>query len=347
MKNKNLVVLLVLVLIASAFTGCVQKVEGTEAATVNGESISIEDYKDELLLYKNMYESQYGPDIWTLEMEEGKTFERHLKEVVLDTMVLDKALEQEALNNGFEVTEEELDEQFDIYKEQFPSEEDFDAYLKSNNLSEDYIKNSMKKDQLINKYINDYVENIDFSEEELKDYYDANKNQIDSVKASHILVKDPVLAQDILAKLYEGGDFEELAAEHSIDGSAQRGGDLGYFKRGDMIPEFEEVAFSLETGELSGLVESQYGIHIIKVMDRKVTFEDNREDLKEALKNQKYNEKLEEVKENAEIEKIVDYEEIDLGIEESPEEVQSEEDIENPEDIEDAEEENNNSEDTE
>ena len=205
----------------------------------------------------------------------------------------------------------------------------------------------MKKDQLINKYINDYVENIDFSEEELKDYYDANKNQIDSVKASHILVKDPVLAQDILAKLYEGGDFEELAAEHSIDGSAQSGGDLGYFKRGDMIPEFEEVAFSLEIGELSGLVESQYGIHIIKVMDRKVTFEDNREDLKEALKNQKYNEKLEEVKENAEIEKIVDYEEIDLGIEESPEEVQSEEDIENPEDIEDAEEENNNSEDTE
>jgi len=101
-----------------------------------------------------------------------------------------------------------------------------------------------------------------------------------------------------------------------------------------MIPEFEEVAFTLETGELSGLVESQYGIHIIKVMDRKVNFEDNELEVKEALKNQKYNEKLEEVKENADIEKLVDYDEIDLGIEESSEVPESEEDSEDLEDLE-------------
>jgi len=337
MKNKKIVLFLVLVLIATAFTGCVQKAEGTEAATVNGESISIEQYKKELALYKNMYESQYGNDIWSIEMEEGKTFERYLKEAVLDTMVLDKALEQEALDSGFEVSEEELNEQFDAYKGQFPSEEEYNSYLESNDLSEEYVKDSMKKDQLINKYINDYVENLELSEDELKEYYDSNKEQIDSVKASHILVENPVLAQDILAKLYEGEDFEELAAEHSIDGSAQSGGDLGYFKRGEMIPEFEEVAFTLETGELSGLVESQYGIHIIKVMDRKVNFEDNELEVKEALKNQKYNEKLEEVKENADIEKLVDYDEIDLGIEESSEVPESEEDSEIPESEEESE----------
>lgn len=346
MKNKTLIVLLVVIMVTAAFTGCVQKVEGSEAATVNGDSISIEDYKKELALYKNMYESQYGQDIWTIEMEEGKTFERYLKEAVLDTMVLDKALEQEAIENGFEVTEEELNEQFEVYKGQFPSEEEFEAYLSSNQLSEEYIKNSMEKDQLINKFITDYVENIEISEDELKEYYDNNKEQIDSVKASHILVEDPILAQDILAKLYEGEDFAELAAEHSIDGSAQSGGDLGYFKRGEMIPEFEEVAFSLEVGELSGLVESQFGIHIIKVAERKVTFEDNKAEVEESLKNEKYNEKLEDVKESAEIEKLVDYDEIDLGTEgsgEVPEDTESPEDAEAPEDAEDTE----NTEDTE
>lgn len=87
-----------------------------------------------------------------------------------------------------------------------------------------------------------------------------------------------------------------------------------------MIPEFEEVAFSLDVGDLSGLVESQFGIHIIKVTEKQTTFEENREAVEEQYRSTLFNERVTEVKENAEVEKSVDYDKIDLGIEESPEE---------------------------
>ena len=88
-----------------------------------------------------------------------------------------------------------------------------------------------------------------------------------SIRCSHILVKNKAAAEEILAKLKNGEDFAKLAGEYSIDGSRRRGGDLGDFTRGVMVREFEEAAFSLQKGEVSGIVKTQFGYHIIKRME--------------------------------------------------------------------------------
>ncbi|KYK36045.1 MAG: peptidyl-prolyl cis-trans isomerase [Theionarchaea archaeon] len=89
------------------------------------------------------------------------------------------------------------------------------------------------------------------------------------VKASHILVKKRSEAEKILEELKKGASFAELAKKHSECPSRKRGGDLGWFGRGKMVPEFEEAAFSLKKGELSDIVKTQFGYHIIKATDTK------------------------------------------------------------------------------
>lgn len=89
------------------------------------------------------------------------------------------------------------------------------------------------------------------------------------VRAEHILVQTEAQAIVLETKLKNGADFEELAKQHSICPSGQRGGDLGYFGKGQMVPEFEKVAFSMAIGEISEPVETQFGWHIIKVLDKR------------------------------------------------------------------------------
>lgn len=91
----------------------------------------------------------------------------------------------------------------------------------------------------------------------------------DEVKASHILVKDEAKAKDIYAKLKKGQSFEKLAEENSIDGTKKNKGDLGYFTKGQMVKEFEQAAFSLEKGQFSKPVKTNFGWHIIKLNDKR------------------------------------------------------------------------------
>lgn len=89
------------------------------------------------------------------------------------------------------------------------------------------------------------------------------------VRASHILVDSLEKANWIIAELKKGGDFTALARKYSSCPSGKQGGDLGFFSKGQMVKEFEDVAFSLESGKVSGPVKTQFGYHIIKVTERK------------------------------------------------------------------------------
>jgi parvulin-like peptidyl-prolyl isomerase len=89
----------------------------------------------------------------------------------------------------------------------------------------------------------------------------------DRIRCAHILVEKESVAKEVLDKLNKGEDFSKLAAQYSIDGSRKRGGDLGFFTRGIMVKEFENAAFSLDKGETSGLVKTQFGYHIIKRLE--------------------------------------------------------------------------------
>ncbi len=124
------------------------------------------------------------------------------------------------------------------------------------------------------------------TEEQAREVYDreaANLESAEQVHARHILVDDEATAQDLINQLNGGADFQELAIEHSNDPGAADGGDLGYFTREEMVSDFSDAAFSLQPGEYSGPVETQFGWHIILVEDRSTPVAQPFEELKDGL----------------------------------------------------------------
>ena len=158
----------------------------------------------------------------------------------------------------------------------------------------------------------------------MQTYYNENKDEfyVDEVKASHILIKTiddennelsdekkaeaKEKAQEVLAKVKSGEDFATLAKEYSEDtGSAINGGDLDFFPRGYMVEPFEKAAFSMKVGEVSDLVESNFGYHIIKVTDKvdeQKPFDEVKDDIKTTLQSENYNKQIEKLKSNAKVE---------------------------------------------
>jgi foldase protein PrsA len=113
---------------------------------------------------------------------------------------------------------------------------------------------------------------LNLTDEKLREYYNQHIDTYTNmeVKASHILVEKEEEAKNILEKINKGEDFGELAKKYSKDpGSKEKGGDLGYFSKGMMVPEFEKAAFALKKGEISAPVKTKHGYHIIKVVDTK------------------------------------------------------------------------------
>lgn len=147
---------------------------------------------------------------------------------------------------------------------------------------------------------------ISVSKEDAEEFYNTYKENFvkkESARAKHILVDNEEKANEILKEIKEGKSFEELAKEYSKCPSKDNGGDLGYFERGRMVPEFEEVAFKTNVGEISEVVQTQFGYHIIKVEDKKeaskVPFEQVEAKIKEHLLAMKRDEKLNEFTEKS------------------------------------------------
>lgn len=144
---------------------------------------------------------------------------------------------------------------------------------------------NLLKDYAVNKIIS----NADATDQEVSEFYESNKdryNQPETVKASHILVDNEDKAKEILTDLNNGMSFEEAATNFSSCPSKENGGDLGEFTRGQMVPEFDEAVFNMEEGDLSEPVKTQFGYHIIKVVNRTKEGTSTFEDVKDQVKNQ-------------------------------------------------------------
>ena len=130
---------------------------------------------------------------------------------------------------------------------------------------------SAKKDILSQLAMRKVLSSVEVSEEECREYYNDHKSRFQreaSVSAKHILVKEEAECLEILEAITEGKEFEAMAREHSTCPSAAKGGDLGTFGKGQMVPEFEQAAFEAEIGAVVGPVKTQFGYHLIKVEDR-------------------------------------------------------------------------------
>ncbi|MEA3422547.1 MAG: peptidylprolyl isomerase [Bacillota bacterium] len=181
-----------------------------------------------------------------------------------------KQLLQEIINQEllyFEAVDEKLEETVE-FKEELEK-------LKG------HILKTMKIRQLL--------ESIEATDEEMKMHYEEHKHNFQKpaqVKAAHILVKTEEEGNTVVERLNADESFEDVAKEVSTCPSKERGGDLGFFGKGQMVPEFENVAFEMKTGDVSGLVQTQFGFHVIKVTDKKEASESPFEEVKDKIGNE-------------------------------------------------------------
>ena len=261
-----------------------------------------------------------GVPITTLEL--NRSFQAHVqvpyskvqedpraKEVlrqILDNLIDRELLLQRAKSLRMAVPAQQVDTQMQQLLQRFPSKEAFDQALTAQNLTVDSVKKDVEsqllRQQLVKKEI---LDKVNVSAGDVQTFYDKNKNKYveeEQVRARHILIKVPPevtptdeaklkgKADDALKRAKQGEDFAGLATELSDDGSKENGGDLGFFPRGRMVPAFEEVAFTLQPGQMSEVVRSQFGYHIIKVEDRKtgraLAFDEAKSQVKDDLTQQ-------------------------------------------------------------
>ncbi len=222
-------------------------------AEVNGEEISTEVYEEELRRALASVTTSYGVD-WN--DPENQALIPMLQEQVLDQLIQRELLYQLAEQEGVAVDSDAIDEEITSIKAQMEQEAsiaDWDTFLAMNNLTEEEARKLIAENLLM---------------EELSRKHSGAEN-VEQVHASHILVETEETAQEVLDRLDEGEDFADLAAEYSNDNANKdEGGDLGWFPAGVMVPEFEEVAFSLEPGKISAPVETSFGYHIILVHEK-------------------------------------------------------------------------------
>ncbi|MBH0169748.1 MAG: peptidylprolyl isomerase [Bacillota bacterium] len=216
--------------------------------------------------------------------------------------VLNQMIDEMVLEDKYKVTDKEIEKETDKIKEELGGEDAFKQALEQNGLSDEKQLKERIKSMLLNEKA--ATEGVKVSEDEMKKTFEEKYKT--EVKASHILVEDEKTAKEVQKKLNEGGDFAKLAEEYSKDpGSKSKGGDLGFFGKGAMVPEFDKVAFTLEKGKTSELVKSDYGYHIIKVTDKRENkFEDKKEQIEQELKQQKakpITEILESLKKKADV----------------------------------------------
>jgi len=222
-------------------------------ATVEGEAISTAAYQQELLRALSMVTSQYSVD-WNDPQSREPLPE--LQEQVLDQIIQRVALRQLAKKENVTIASPEVEAAITMVKDRVQASgqyADWAAFLKDNGLTDETVRTLVTDNLLL---------------EALSERH-AAPTEVEQVHASHILVGAKELGQEVLDKLSKGETFADLAAKYSTDtGSKSQGGDLGWFPRGAMVPEFEQAAFALEPGKVSALVQSQFGYHIILVQEK-------------------------------------------------------------------------------
>ncbi|HZK19058.1 MAG TPA: peptidylprolyl isomerase, partial [Clostridia bacterium] len=269
-KNTLAIVIASVLIVAVAVAATVFFLNRSQTiATVNGEKIS----KDEL--YEVMYEN--------------------VGSATLENLITERLVEQEAKKQNITISSKDIQDRLDqIIEQNFASEAEFTQALMMYNMSKEDMEKNIKNELMILEILG---KDIEVEEEEMKDYFANNRSLFDreeQVKVRHILVEDEEEASQVLQELNNGADFADLAKEKSIDGSKDNGGDLGFVKRQDVVEEFGNAAFSLEPNEISGVVKSDYGYHVLQVLEKQpaqeAVYEDFEEEVHDLVLQSKVNE---------------------------------------------------------
>lgn len=229
----------------SAFIKSATRVLPFPAAIADGSYVTVYAYLDQLDILKSYYKEFKKLDF---NSDEGKNQLTEVRGEVMDRVIEDAIISVEAKKMKVSVSKDKLNEEFDKLVASNGGEKDFsDILQKYYGLTMADFKTKIYAPTLLRQEMTNKINE------------DENNNEATKQKA-----------EEVLAKVKAGGKFADIAKEESQDpGSAENGGDLGYFGKGKMVPEFEKAAFALKVGQVSGLVKTTYGYHIIKVTAKK------------------------------------------------------------------------------
>jgi peptidyl-prolyl cis-trans isomerase C len=208
--------------------------------------------------------------------------EQQLREEALQLLIENELLFQEARRRGFSAVQEEVDQEMETIAGQFPGPATFEKVLAQMNVTREDLRRDLERAQTVERMVESVIEpGIGVNPEELRAYYDANPQLFtdpERVHIRHILLRvSPSTTEEqksemrrtlegLRERVLKGESFEALADKYSQDMRAGKGGDLGYLSRGQLAKDFEQAVFALQTGQISGVVSSQYGYHLIKVV---------------------------------------------------------------------------------
>jgi peptidyl-prolyl cis-trans isomerase C len=285
-------------------------------ARVNGVAISAADFQKALNAFnKSPAAAQVPP---------GK--EKEVKQFLLNQMLGGELMYQVARKTPVKDQDKKIADAVAKLKTRFKTEDDFKKGLQEQGMVEKDLLELIRRNVIIENYIEqEIVPKQQVTDAEVKAFYEKNPEtftQPEQVRASHILIIIDAKATDaekkkakekveaLLKQVKAGGDFAKLAQENSGCPSSKQGGDLGYFSKGQMAKPFEEAAWVLKPGEVSGVVETQFGYHIIKLSEKKaaskIPFDEVKAKIADNLKRKKVGEAinatLEDAKKKAKIE---------------------------------------------
>lgn len=268
-SKKMLSVLLLLTLLF--VTGCSN---GTKAssdfpdvvATVDGVEVSGQVFGTYYNLFASEYTNNYGEDALTMEIFEGMTLGQMLKDQILDMLVVNQIVINHMQSMDQFIDEDLFNEHLNNQKNAIDEDPAMKAFYEEHGATDDFYK-AMITNALYEDLFYDWVEAmIDPDSDEAKLYYDT---EVIMSNARHILVETQEEAEEMINRLNNGESFEALAKTYSTCPSGEdKGGELGLFNRGQMVPAFENVAFSLPLNTISQPVESQFGFHVIEVIEK-------------------------------------------------------------------------------
>ena len=248
------------------------------AVIVNGSNITEQEVDIRIKPHLDRIAKQMDPNM-------VGQYKKRIRGQALDMMITERLLDEQVKKVNITVTESDVNDKIsEIIAQQGMSMDGFKAMLQMQGQDFEQLKQQMKQGLAYEKLMDRQVGGTEVNDAEALAYYDENKadyNTPEEVKASHILIKvapsatteekaaAKEKAEKLLKQVKEGGDFAALARDNSDCPSKAKGGDLGFFERGTMVKEFADAAFAMQVGQVSDIVETQFGYHIIKVTDRK------------------------------------------------------------------------------
>ncbi|MBE0597939.1 MAG: peptidylprolyl isomerase [Desulfuromonadales bacterium] len=285
MRRRTTVACTLALLLFTSLAACKEKREASPVLLrVDGRTVTLSEFRQE-------FAKTLPPEQKLSNEEKGELERSYLVQLIDRELAL-----VEALRRGLEVTPGEIEAAVAEHRRDYPDDA-FEQMLRERGITLEQWRQDLEKSLLMEKAVRQAVyEEIVITPEEIRDYYERHRGDFDrpaQVRARQIVVGTLEDGERILAQLRQGEAFEAMARSFSLSPDSEEGGDLGFFARGEMPPEFEKVVFSIPVGKISDLVKSEYGYHLFRVEERRESIRLNLEQVREEIRGRLQAEKEE------------------------------------------------------